>query len=94
MEGYKIEFQGIIDAFSVQELADFYDKLGIELRRRIAIRKEVLKKELNEIQMTEQGLNYFEDYYHSIEKGKAKNSSGIEQRFMDDAIDSLGFGEN
>tara|TARA_R100001369_G_scaffold92824_1_gene140205 strand:+ start:4313 stop:4603 length:291 start_codon:yes stop_codon:yes gene_type:complete len=96
MEDYKIEFQGIIDNFSIDELSDFHCKLGLELKRRITSRKEVLKKELSEIEMTEQGLNYFEDFYYQTEaaKEKANVRSGLEQRFMDDAIDSIDFGEN
>jgi len=49
MDEYKINFQSILDAFTLLELADFKISLDKELDRRIAAKLEQIELEKNTI---------------------------------------------
>jgi len=57
MDDYKINFQEIVDAFSIKELASFSIKVNLELDKRISDRKEKLEKESNELDKIETSYN-------------------------------------
>ena len=57
MDDYKINFQEVIDAFSISELSDFSIKVSIELDKRIFERKQALQKEADQLTKIETAFN-------------------------------------
>mgnify|MGYP003629794335 CR=1 FL=1 len=57
MEDYNINFQEIIDAFSIEELSSFSIKVSIELDKRIHERKQELQKEVDQLTKIETAFN-------------------------------------